>query len=182
MDDPDLADTMTFGVQNPPVWAGFDTATGELSGTPLNEHVGSTGGIVISVADGEGGTDSLTAFSITVQNTNDAPVLDPIGDRGATAGLKLDIDVNATDVDLPVDTITYGMTVMPPGSSLDPGTGQFSWSPACSDVGGAQWTFTVSDGDLQDTETITITVSTGPVCGEGDFPWEIFMPAMIRGR
>jgi hypothetical protein len=63
--DPD-GDVLTYSIANRPAWATFDTATGRLQGTPSEAHVGTTGGIVISVTDGEA-TASLPAFAVTVQ-------------------------------------------------------------------------------------------------------------------
>lgn len=62
--DPD-GDPLTFGVQNKPVWATFDEATGRLSGTPTLGNVGTYDGITISVSDGTSSS-SLSAFSVTV--------------------------------------------------------------------------------------------------------------------
>jgi len=59
-------DTLLFSITNN--WASFDTATGELSGTPLNEDAGVTSDIVISASDGIA-TASLPAFSIEVKYT-----------------------------------------------------------------------------------------------------------------
>lgn len=58
-------DTLTFSIQNKPSWATFNTATGQLSGTPTAAQVGTYTGILISVSDGRAST-SLPAFSITV--------------------------------------------------------------------------------------------------------------------
>lgn len=63
--DPD-GDALAFSIQNKPEWAEFNTATGQLSGTPRS--AGTTGDIVISVSDGKA-TASLQAFSITVGST-----------------------------------------------------------------------------------------------------------------
>jgi hypothetical protein len=63
--DPD-GNTLTYSITNPPVWATFNTATGQLSGTPGAQHVGATSGIVITVSDGTL-TASLPAFTLTVQ-------------------------------------------------------------------------------------------------------------------
>lgn len=41
-----------FSISNKPPWATFDTVTGELSGTPTNDHVGTYNNIVITVSDG----------------------------------------------------------------------------------------------------------------------------------
>ena len=58
-------DSLTFSIANQPVWAGFDTSTGLLSGTPTHAHVGTTTRIVIAVSDGELGS-FLPAFDLTV--------------------------------------------------------------------------------------------------------------------
>ncbi len=62
--DPDN-DSLSFSVQNRPVWASFDTAIGKLSGTPQPEYVGTYTGIVVSVSDAEYNV-SLDPFSIDV--------------------------------------------------------------------------------------------------------------------
>jgi hypothetical protein len=59
------ASTLTYSVQNKPVWASFDTTSGALSGTPNASNVGTYANIVISVTDGSA-TASLVGFPITV--------------------------------------------------------------------------------------------------------------------
>lgn len=63
--DPD-GQTLTFSVMGAPAWASFDTRTGRLGGTPGPGDVGTTEGIVITVADGIGYA-SLPAFAVVVQ-------------------------------------------------------------------------------------------------------------------
>jgi N-acetylneuraminic acid mutarotase len=58
-------DLLVFSIENKPVWAGFDTNTGTLSGTPTNEEVGQSTNIVIHVSDGATRV-SLSGFSIEV--------------------------------------------------------------------------------------------------------------------
>ncbi len=112
--DPE-GDTLTFSITNKPSWASFDPASGRLSGTPGNEDVGTTKGIVITVADSAGGKASLPSFDLTVTNVNDAPVV--------TKDQKFNVEENsavgtvvgtveATDVDSPVTgfAITGGNT------------------------------------------------------------------------
>jgi len=62
--DPD-DDVLTFSVQNRPTWAQFDSATGELTGTPQPGDIGTYQNIVLSVSDGDL-SDSLGAFSVNV--------------------------------------------------------------------------------------------------------------------
>ena len=68
-----MGDTASFSIQNAPSWASFDVTTGELTGTPLNADVGTDSDIVITVTDSAGASASLPVFSITVNNTQDAP-------------------------------------------------------------------------------------------------------------
>jgi hypothetical protein len=57
--------SLTFTIENKPVWATFNAATGELAGTPTSAHVGTFSNIVIGVADGTASA-ALPAFSIEV--------------------------------------------------------------------------------------------------------------------
>jgi Putative Ig domain len=57
--------TLTFSILNRPSWADFNTATGELSGTPTAADVGTFPNITISVSDGTASA-SLPSFPITV--------------------------------------------------------------------------------------------------------------------
>jgi hypothetical protein len=58
-------DVLTFSIANRPAWAGFNTSTGQLSGTPTSTNAGTFSNIIISVSDGKA-TVSLPAFSIDV--------------------------------------------------------------------------------------------------------------------
>lgn len=66
-------DTRTFSITGKPSWATFNTLTGALTGTPT--AAGTHAGIVISVSDGNGGTASLSAFTITVASATGSAVL-----------------------------------------------------------------------------------------------------------
>ncbi len=56
---------LTFTIQNKPLWATFNTTTGELAGTPNSSEIGTYQGIVIGVSDGIAMSE-LPAFSIDV--------------------------------------------------------------------------------------------------------------------
>ena len=59
-------DPLSFTVAGLPVWASFDAGTGEISGTPQSEHVGTYTDISITVSDGQAQA-TLGPFTITVQ-------------------------------------------------------------------------------------------------------------------
>ena len=58
-------DKLGFSISNKPSWAGFNSATGNLSGMPTASAVGSYVNIVVSVSDGKASV-SLSTFAIKV--------------------------------------------------------------------------------------------------------------------
>jgi hypothetical protein len=58
-------DSLTFSISGRPGWLNFNSATGQLSGTPSSTDVGVHQDIVISVSDGQSTAD-LAPFSLTV--------------------------------------------------------------------------------------------------------------------
>ncbi len=86
------------------------------------------------------------------------PVLDPIGDKYVNAGDTLTFEVTAYDPD--GDPITYSAEPLPTGAEFIDRT--FQWTPTSNQAGTHQLTFTADDGQLQDSETITITVTYTP--------------------
>lgn len=109
--DVDFSDTLTFSIENKPTWATFNVSTGLLTGTPTNDNIGITSGIVISVKDISNSSVSLTSFDLEVTNTNDAPTASNITDKTAVEDTPTTIDLisHFTDVDVN-DTLTYDVT------------------------------------------------------------------------
>ena len=109
------------------------------------------------------------AFMVNVSGAgNTAPVLDPIGDQNGNAFVNLFIDANASDAE--GDVLSFGITGQPVGSTFDSNSGEFNWTPGAADAGSYPVTFSVSDGLLSDSESITITISAGnapPVADPG---------------
>jgi len=88
---------------------------------------------------------------------NNAPVLASIGNKSVDEGSLLEFTVSATDAD--GDSLVYSASGVPTGASFNASTKTFSWAPAYNKSGTYSVTFTVSDGSLSDSETITITVA-----------------------
>jgi hypothetical protein len=72
MSDPN-GGTLTFSVQNKPIWATFDTTSDAPIGTPGAADAGTYANIVISVSDGKMRA-SLPAFTLTVQQISNGTV------------------------------------------------------------------------------------------------------------
>jgi hypothetical protein len=89
---------------------------------------------------------------------NTPPVLGPIGNRSVTEGNLLQFAISATDPD--GDPLTYSASGLPSGASFDPATRTFSWTPTSGQAGTyAGVHFEASDGELTDSEDITVTVN-----------------------
>ncbi|WP_374043405.1 Ig-like domain-containing protein [Vibrio alginolyticus] len=142
--DNDPADTLTYLIANKPPWATFDKTTGALSGTPSNRYVGTYPGIVISVSDGSISS-SLSAFSITVNNVNDAPVISGSPATQVNEDSTYLFTPQVSDVDS--QAFTFSIVNKPSWASFDASTGTLSGTPDNGDVGKYQGiVISVSDG------------------------------------
>ncbi|WP_240479525.1 Ig-like domain-containing protein [Pseudoalteromonas rubra] len=163
--DVDVGDSLTFSITNQPAWANFDAQTGTLSGTPTNDNVGTTSDIVISVSDGTE-TVSLAAFSLTVTNTNDAPVISGTPATSVNEDTVYSFIPTASDVDSG-DTLTFSVTNLPSWASFSTSTGEITGTPANSDVGTYQGiVISVSDGS----QTVSLDAFAITVVNVNDAP------------
>ena len=138
--DVDVAhgDTLTYGVNiTLPAWLILDPSTGVLSGTPDNDDVGTTTGIVIRVTDGSDAFAELQAFDLEVVNVNDAPTI--VGEPATSVDEDREYSFAPGGGDVDVvhgDTLTYDVNVtLPTWLILDPSTGVLSGRPGNDDVG-----------------------------------------------
>ncbi len=108
--------------------------------------------------------DDFETINITVGEVNRAPELAAIGNRSVNEGSPLTFTASAIDPDLPASNFSFSLdSDAPAGATIDPSTGQFSWTPPGGTSPGIH-TVTVrvsEDGvsSLDDFETITITVN-----------------------
>jgi hypothetical protein len=159
--DPDR-DKLRFAISNRPSWAGFNTRTGRLSGTPASANVGQYSNIVISVNDGTTSV-ALPAFSIQVQDIdNQAPVISGTPATSATIGVAYSFTPTASDGDN--DPLTYSIVNKPVWASFSGTTGTLSGTPSASNVGTfASIVISVSDGRVKTSlPAFTITVDELP--------------------
>ena len=140
--------------------------TASFSWTPGFNQAGTYNPVFI-VDDSFGGIDSKSV-TITVRNVNQAPVLDPIGDRQVERGSMMSIFVSGSDPD--GDALTYGTQNMPSYASFQDfgdGSGMLTLQPPANMTPGTtSMTVNLSDGSLTASETFSITVysvgSTNP--------------------
>lgn len=134
----------------------FDPETATFQWKPGYDD---SGEYQLSVTVSDGALTDSETVAIAVENTDRAPVLDPIGDKTATGNIELDFTVAASDPD--GDPVTLSAGPLPPGAGFDPETGQFSWIPGDDQAGSHEITFTAKANGLRDSKTVTIHVEAG---------------------
>ncbi len=107
-------------------------------------------------------------YTVTVACNCQAPVLSPIGDKTVTERKMLSFAVAVVDPDSEV--FTWQVANLPAGASFNAETLQFSWKPSSGQAGQYQVVFLVSDGCIEASETITITVKERRRRGGGNRP------------
>jgi len=149
--DPD-GDVLTFAIENQPDWCTFDTNTGTLSGTTPST-ANAYPSIVIAVTDG---TDwaYLPAFTITVEDTNQAPYFDENKVPSTVVALGEEYDYTPIAHDPDGDPLTFSIANKPTWCTFDETTGNLNGVP--------------TDENLSGTTTAPITISVFDDKGASD--------------
>ena len=161
--DIDANDTPSYSLSNYPDWLMVDTATGELSGTPANDDVGTHSDIVLTIT--AGGEMATLTFSIEVINTNDAPTITGTPPDMVAEDTAYSFTLGGGDVDVG-DTLTYSLSNNKPAWLSVDATGTLSGTPDNDDVGTTMGiVISVSDG-----ASLTLTAFNLEVTNVNDAP------------
>ena len=153
--DPD-GDALIYSCNRTDLFTNFNPTTGIGSWT-TDYYDGGIYCVGFGVSDGKGGIDNETV-TITVEEVNRQPELDGIGAKSVNESGLLEFTVNATDLD--EDELTYSVSNLPSGATFNSTTREFAWIPAFGQAGVYHdVSFEVTDGELTDSENITITVT-----------------------
>jgi hypothetical protein len=139
----------------------LNSATGAFSWTPSEAQGPGVYLVKFRVTDNTGLFSELT-ISITINEVNQAPVLTNPGNQSVKKGKKVSFKLNATDSDLPNNTLTYSIVSgLQTGMSLSGST--FTWNvPSNQATAPYSVTFRVTDNgtpSLSNNQAITITVT-----------------------
>ncbi|WP_300667632.1 fibronectin type III domain-containing protein [Desulfoluna sp.] len=88
---------------------------------------------------------------------NQPPLLESTGARRVSAGDLVQFVLSAWDSDRG-DSLRFSATGLPDGATFAPATRLFQWRPGPDDIGIHRMTFSVSDGDQVESETVAIVV------------------------
>ena len=145
------------------------TLGGLFTWTPSEEQDG-THIFGVLVSDLSDGTDTQD-ITITVNEVNVAPVLNPIDSRNVTALVPITFRAIVLDGDIingTADSLTFSLLNIPDGASLNSTTGVFSWTPAVNQVGLYNFAVSVTDGDATDIEYFTVMVQSSGTIIDND--------------
>jgi len=151
-------DSIVFAISNQPSWTDFNDNTGSLIGTPENSDVGEYSDIVIQ-ASNNAYNDKLEAFTIVVNNVNDAPLLSsniPAQSLNVDSSFNFDASSYFTDADIN-DNLTFSVENLPSGINI---SAQGVISGSTSTVGSYNIEVIATDtGDLKAQGNFNLTVS-----------------------
>ncbi|MBN2477072.1 MAG: putative Ig domain-containing protein [Pirellulales bacterium] len=131
--DPDVpSGQFTFGFETDvPDGAEIDPGTGVFTWIPTEEQGPGVYPITITVDDGTSAQGDTMRFVVVVEEANQPPVLAEIADQAVDRGRTLSLTAVATDADRPANGLTFGLGAdAPPGASIDPISGLFTWTPS----------------------------------------------------
>lgn len=155
-DDIDDGDVVELSSVTLPAWLSFNTETGVLSGTPLNDHVGDND-VTLRASDGTSNVDH--SFTIAVANTNDAPVITSgAPDTDAMEDTEYSYTFAASDVDVG-DIVTLSAVQIPSWLTFTPATGVLVGTPDNGDVGEEDIILRATDGTVNVDLEYTLTIN-----------------------
>jgi hypothetical protein len=149
--DPD-GDSLAFAPVSLPAGAAFDAARNVFTWRPT---YGQAGAYVVKLSVSDGTVTVPFSFNVTVTRTDRAPVITAIAAQTVAENATLTFTVTASDPDN--DALTFLPPALPPGAAFD-ATHTFTWTPAYGQAGTYSATFTVSDGTLQTSLSVSIAV------------------------
>jgi hypothetical protein len=144
------------------------SAVGVLNWTPSEDQGPESYMVTVRVTDQMGLTAEST-FTIMVNETNTVPVIDPIADQDINQGDVLNIDVDASDTDVPTNTLVFSLTTFPTGMTIDGVTGVITWDSSGAAAGDHAVEVMVSDGEGgTGVASFTVNVNVAPTLNIDD--------------
>ncbi len=129
------ANPLTFSLVDPPAGMTIDPESGVILWTPSEAQGPGVYDITVQVTDfnadavNENQLSDTEAFQVTVREVNHPPVLTVPADQLIVPLEPWTISVTATDPDIPANPLAFSLVSAPGGMSVDPVSGQISWTP-----------------------------------------------------
>ena len=152
------AQRLSFSLMGAPDGVSVST-NGVLSWKPTESQGPSTNLIRIRISDDGSPSLSVTnSVEIVVREVNVPPQFAPLGPKAVRPGDELVFPLNASDLDLPVQNLTYRIVSGPTGLTVST-NGLIRWKPVASQRGVHSVVVSVSDGLVATQGGFSITVA-----------------------
>jgi hypothetical protein len=142
----------------------IDPASGQFSWTPSEAQGPGVYDITVRVTDsGIPNMSDTETFTVIVAEVNNAPTLNPIGNRTVSESNTLTVTISASDPEAG-QTLTFSLDPVPPeGMTINPMSGTITWMPG-EGFGGGNYSVIVRVTDngeprLSDTKTLSLFVN-----------------------
>jgi len=128
---------LTYSLSNAPAGATISATTGVFTWTPTEAQGPGVYNITVRITDNNlPPASDAKIFQVTVNETNQAPVLGPITNRIVHAGTLVLFTNAVTDADLPTNTFSFSLDAGAPAlASIGAATGVFNWQTSDANIG-----------------------------------------------
>jgi hypothetical protein len=146
-----------------PTGAGINATSGVFSWTPSEAQGPGDYAFTVRVGDGVANTDRPVTLRVT--EVNAAPVLSNVPSSATIPELQpYTFDADATDGDIPAQTLTFSLVGAPTGAGINATSGVFSWTPSeAQGPGDYAFTVRVGDGVANTDRPVTLRVTEVPL-------------------
>lgn len=147
--------SLSYSLPVKPSGMTIDSSTGVISWTPPQALSNYTASVTVQVTDGANPVQH--SFVINVASDNDAPSITSTALTTLTEDTAYSYDVNASDLE--GQTLSYSLTTMPSGMTINSSSGVISWTPPLNSNASANVVVSVSDGTNAVTQSFTIAIT-----------------------
>jgi hypothetical protein len=161
--------TLTFSLEaGAPDGANIDPVIGIFTWTPDETQGPGVYTVTLRVTDdGVSPLNDFKSLHITVDEVNQSPMLDSIGNQSGYVDSLISFTATAIDGDIPTNTLVFSLNLgAPDGASIDPASGVFTWTPSETQGAGVYLVTVIVTDDgiptLDDFESLLVTVSEPP--------------------
>ncbi|MFC1810159.1 tandem-95 repeat protein [Patescibacteria group bacterium] len=139
--------------------------TGAVTYTPDLNYNGSDI-FTYTIDDDDSATSNTATVTITINDVNDPPIAnDDSETTDEDTPVGIDVPANDTDIDGTVDPTTVAIATPPSngGVSVNPTTGEITYTPDLNYNGGDSFTYTIDDDDGATSNAATVTITINDV-------------------
>jgi hypothetical protein len=153
---------LTFGASGLPAGLSFDTNTGLITGSlSIGTASGSPYTVIISVTDGTNPANTSFSWIVTDPTVNNPPSVSNPGNQTTIEGNNISLQINANDPES--QPLTYSVTGLPVGLSMNTNSGLISGTVATGAASASPYGVTVTVSDGVNPVVVNFTWTVNPI-------------------